>query len=403
MAPDGVNGTRGRPKARADAARAVVLLRARLSARARAAAFATMLVGSGCVPFAHDMPTVGFPDARTYLGSPDRAPARDETVDSAPTQLWHTRLGRGGTLGLPAVGERVIMLTTPDRWLYALDTRSGKVLWRRRGEAPFGAGPIVAEGLVFTSGEGQYGRVMASRVSDGHQRWVLRLGDIASPLTYVAGTVYGVTSAGLAFAAHAADGKVLWRREIGPARATPVVMGARVAFVTITDTLTTLDAAAGTVVSRATLPTSTRAAPTPIDDSTLVLADPGGSLIAITVPSGRVQWRVATGAPVLGPAVVARDTAFALTTGCTLWRVPLRAPATADSTAIPDCVTEAAPTVLRDGVLVASVRGEVILYVPRARRRIFTRSVRGQLQQPPLVLHGQIIVAPSLGEVVSFR
>lgn len=358
---------------------------------------------AACVSFSRDMPTTGHPEVRTYLSRPDRAPAREETVDTAPRELWRAKLGRPGTLGLPAVGERVMVLATPDRWLYALDTRTGRLLWRRRGDAPHGAGPIVAGGLVFTGGEGPYGRVTASRIRDGRRRWVLRVGDVTAPLTWADGTLYGVSSAGIAFAARAADGHLLWRREIGPARAAPVVLGTHVAFVTITDTLATLDAASGAVVERATLATSTAAAPTVLDDSTIVLADPAGGVFALAVPSGRERWRVATGAPVLGPAVLARDTAFALTTSCTLWRVPLAAPAAADSIAIPDCVTEAAPTVLRDGVLVASVRGELILFDPRERRRVFTRTVRGHLQHPPLVLNGQIIVAPSLGEVVSFR
>jgi outer membrane protein assembly factor BamB len=355
-----------------------------------------------CVPFARSMPTSGFPAVASYLGAADRAPARDETVDTTPDVIWQRRIGRG-TLGLPAVGERVTVVATVDRWLYALDTRNGQVLWRRRGDSPFGAGPVVGEGLIVSGSEGQYGRVAANRLSDGRRRWFIRIGDVAAPLTLAGGSVYGITSAGLAFAARVSDGRVLWRREIGPGRAAPVILGDRVAYVTMTDTLAVLDAVRGTVVARATLPLSTRAAPTRLDDSTLVLADPAGGLVAIAVPDGRVRWRVETSRPVLGPAVLARDTVFALTTECTLWRVPVAAPTAADSVAIPDCVTEAAPAVLRDGVLVASVRGEVILFDPGTRRRVFTRTVRGALRHPPLVLDGQILVAPTLGEVVSFR
>ena len=378
-------------------------MRRSLRASWRVAACLTMCAAVACVPFGRVASTMGVPDVHAYLGGSDRAPAQAETVDTAPAQLWRTRLGRAGALGAPAMGERVTVLATPDRWLYAIDTRTGKVIWRRRSDATFGAGPLVAEGLVLSASEGPFGRVMGSRMSDGRRRWSAMVGDVSAPLAYAAGSVYGVTSAGVAFAARVADGKVRWRREIGPARAAPVVMGARVAFVTITDTLATLDTAAGAIVGRATLPTSTTAPPTRLDDSTLVIADPSGALLAVAVPSGRVVWRVATEAPVLGSAVLARDTIFALSTACTLWRVPVRSPAAADSVAIPECVTEAAPTVLRDGVLVASVRGEVILFDPRTRRRIFTRAVRGQLLQPPSVLHGQVLVAPALGEVVSFR
>jgi hypothetical protein len=54
-------------------------------------------------------------------------------------------------------------------------------------------------------------------------------------------------------------------------------------------------------------------------------------------------------------------------------------------------------------VLVATVGGEVIFYDAAARRRVWTRQVRGPLRQPPVVRRGQIVVAPTLGDVVSFR
>lgn len=398
MAPDGVNGTCARP-----CVRVRTRVRTRMPDVARAvAAVVALAIAVACVPFARTMPTSGFPAVASYLGAADRAPARDEAVDTSPDVVWRRRIGRG-TLGLPAVGERVTIVATVDRWLYAIDTRTGVVLWRRRGDSPFGAGPVVGGGLIVSGSEGQYGRVAANRLTDGRRRWFIRIGDVAAPLTIAGGSVYGITSAGLAFAARLEDGRMLWRREIGPGRAAPVILGDRVAYVTMTDTIAVLDAVRGTLVARATLPLSTRAAPTRLDDSTLVLADPGGGLLAVAVPDGHVRWRVETSRPVLGPAVLARDTLFALTTECTLWRVPVAAPSAADSVAIPDCVTEAAPTVLRDGVLVASVRGEVILFDPRTRRRVFTRSVRGALRHPPLVLDGQILVAPTLGEVVSFR
>lgn len=358
---------------------------------------------SACWPYRNAVRgSEGVPEVRGYLASAARAPARDEVVDTAPSLLWKRRIGRG-TLGVPAVGERVSVLASVDRWLYAFDTRTGGTLWRRRGDSPFGAGPLVADGLVFTAGEGAYAKVAAYRLRDGRRRWQVSLGDVAAPLAYADGVVYGVSSAGFAFAIRASEGRTLWRREIGPTRASPVVTAGRVALVTLTDTLVVLDAARGTLVSRATLPTSAIAPPTLLDDSTLVLADPAGGLLAVAIPHGTVRWRVPTGLPVPGAAVLARDTIWALGSNCTLWRIPVATPTAPDSTRIPDCVTNTAPTVLRDGVLVASVRGDVILFDPRTRRRVFTRPVRGPLHNPPQVVAGQVLVAPAIGEVVSFR
>ena len=116
------------------------------------------------------------------------------------------------------------------------------------------------------------------------------------------------------------------------------------------------------------------------------------------------------GAPVFGAPVVLRDTVYALTNRCTLWSVPTESPARADTLPMPPtpaeagtCTTVAAPALVRSGVLVATVSGHLI-YVSRATRRVvWTRQTRGELRHPPAIRNGHIVVAPLLGDVVSFR
>jgi outer membrane protein assembly factor BamB len=163
-----------------------------------------------------------------------------------------------------------------------------------------------------------------------------------------------------------------------------------------------LDAASGKVEVRAALPATAVAPLARLDDSTVVLASPMGSVLAVALASGRVRWEVHTGAPVSGAPAVADDTVFALTNTCTLWAIPVAAPTQPDTSAV-GCVTEAGPTIVRNGVLVATVRGEVIYFDRAAGRRVWTRSVRTEVRQPPAVHNGQIIVAPILGPIVSFR
>lgn len=368
---------------------------------ARLAALLLLAPLGGCALRARETPTTGAPEVHEYLERADRAPFAGEVVDTAPAVLWHARVGRG-TLGLPAMGERVTVVATVDRWIYAIGTRTGRPYWRHRGDAPFGPGPLVSGGRVYAATEGPLGRVIAVDLRTGRRRWQARVGDVSAPLVLRGDTLYGVTTTGAGFAYRAADGRPVWTREVGRSRAAPVVLGDRIAFVTLTDTLVTLARGTGAEVGRATLPTSATAAPARLDDSTLVIADPAGALLAVSVPGGTVRWRVPLDGPVAGAPVVARDTVWALTTGCTLWRVPLAAPARADSASV-GCVTEAAPAVVRGGVLVATVKGEVIYYDSEARRRVWTRQIKGPLRQPPLVRNGQILVAPVVGEVVSFR
>jgi outer membrane protein assembly factor BamB len=324
-----------------------------------------------------------------------------ERVDSAPASVWRAAAGRG-TVGAPAVGDRVTVVATVDRWVYALDTRTGQLFWRYRGEGPYGAGPVMAAGRVFAATEGREGKLTAIALASGRRRWQANVGDVAAPLALGDSTVHGATQQGVAFAFRADNGRRLWTRTVGPTRSGPLLLARAVVYATLTDSLVVLDAATGAALGRGSLPVSSAAPLARLDDSTAVLASPSGRVLAVAVPSGRVRWEVSTREPVYGSPVVMGDTVYALTNRCTLWVIPVTAPTSAASTSL-GCVSEAAPAIVQGGVLVATVRGEVIYYSRDNGRKVWTRSVRGELRHPPAVRNGQIVVAPILGPVVSFR
>jgi len=286
--------------------------------------------------------------------------------------------------------------------VYAIDTRTGRLFWRYHGDSPYGVGPVMGDGRIFAASEGPDGKLTAIALQNGKKRWQARIGDVGAPLALGDSAVYVVTQTGFAIAFRARDGRRLWQRLVGPSRSGPLVVGGRIAIVTLTDTLALLDASTGASVSRTGLTTSTLAPLAAADDSTIVLASPDGAVLAIALPSGRPRWRVATGAPIFGAPAAVGDTVFALTNRCTLWTIPLRAPAAADSAGL-GCITVAGPAVVRGGVLVATVAGEVIYFDRAARRTVWTRQIKGELRHPPAIRNGQIIVAPSIGDVVSFR
>ena len=369
---------------------------------------------TACAVTFRDVPREGNNDVRTYLGDESRTTTALEElmVDSAPVQVWRASAGRG-TLGLPAVGERVTAIATVDRWVYAIDTRTGRLFWRWRADGPYGVGPVIGEGRVFVATEGAEGKLTAINLFTGKRRWSVRTGDVAAPLTLANGTVYGTAMNGFAFAYRADNGRRLWARVAGPSRSGVLVLGKYAVIATITDTLFVLDAETGTIATRATLPASSVAPLARVNDSLAVASSPSGELFGISIPSGKVAWRQPTGAPVFGSPVVALDTIFALTNRCTLWVIPVTgAPAVADTiplaradSASARCTTVAPPTLVRDGVLVATVGGEVAYYSRPTGKREWTLRARahGELRHPPVVRSGQIIVAPIVGEVVSFR
>jgi outer membrane protein assembly factor BamB len=151
------------------------------------------------------------------------------------------------------------------------------------------------------------------------------------------------------------------------------------------------------------MPAPTAAPLAKLDDSTVVLASPEGSLHAVRLSNGSILWSARTGEPISGAPVVVGDTVFALSRSCTIFRVPRHAGDVSRRDVIPDCISTTSPLILRDGVLVATVGGE-ITYISRATgSRVWTRRVNGPLRHPPVVLDRQAVIATLGGEVFGFR
>ena len=359
-------------------------------------------VNAACAGASRDVPRDLPVEAREYLLTPTRAPSAGETIDGEPRLVWRATVGRG-VASLPAVSSRVTLVASTDRWVYAIDTRSGATFWRRRGDGAFASSPVAAGGRVFVASEGTGGRVTAMRLTDGGRIWQTTVGDVSAPLTLRDSVVYGVNDHGDAFALGAARGNVLWRRAVGPSRGGPLVTSGRIVFATLRDSLIVLERQSGTVVAAFRLHSPSAAPLALLDDSTAVVTSPEGSIDALHIGNGGVRWSVRTGEPIPGSAVVHGDTVFAVGGSCTLIRVPRHAPDVPRRDVIPNCVTVAAPLLLRDGVLVATVSGDVS-YISRASgAAVWTRRTGGVVRHPPVVLDRQIVLATLGGEIFGFR
>jgi outer membrane protein assembly factor BamB len=341
-------------------------------------------------------------EVREYLLTPTRAPSARETLDGEPRLVWRTAVGRG-VVSLPSVSSRLTLVTSTDRWIYAIDTRTGATFWRRRGDGAYSVAAVAGGGRVFVASEGTGGRVTALRLSDGGRIWQTLVGDVSTSLSLRDSSVYGVNDAGEAFALNTARGHISWKREVGPSRSGPLVMGSRVVIATLRDSLIVLDRESGVVQGAFALRVPTAAPLAVLDDSSVVLASPQGAIDALSISSGRVQWSVDVGEPVPGSPVVDGDTVFALGGSCTLIRVPRHAPSVPRRDRSPHCVSVATPLVLRDGVLVATVAGDVT-YLSRASGvASWTKRTGGTIRHPPVVLDRQVVLATLGGEIFGFR
>jgi outer membrane protein assembly factor BamB len=362
---------------------------------------ALALLVTACAVTFRDVPRAGINEVREYLGTPTRTPAQLEHLDSVPQLAWAAPTGRGVT-GAAAVGERVTIITSVDRWVYALDTRSGELFWRYRGQDAYGVGAAMGGGAVYVATETGEGFITAIDLFSGKRRWQMRVGLVSAPMVLRDSTLYAVNNAGLLLALDTRTGATRWSRVAGSSRAGPLVTTSFIAVPALSDSLFVFAVEGGRPLTRAPLPRGVTAPLAMITDSLAAAASPAGGVFAVRLPQGSVAWTVDTGDPVPGAPSVHGDTVFAITNACGLWQVPTAAPGSAAPLRLP-CRTRTGATILRDGVLVATVAGDLLFHERSGTARQWKVSVGGDLRHPPIVQHGQIVIAPVLGDVVSFR
>ena len=361
---------------------------------------ALLLCFTACAVTFTDVPRGGMNEWRDYLGSPTRTPPELERIDAVPRTAWTAMAGRGVT-GAPAVGERVTAIASVDRWVYALDTRSGELFWRFRGTDAFGVGPVMGGGSIYVATEIGDGVVTSIDLHSGKRRWQSRIGRTAAPMVLRDSILYIATQGGLLVALNTRDGSTRWSRAAGASRAGPVVTSGFIAVPGLSDSLFVFEARTGRPITRARIPGAVISPMAMVTDSVLAGATPAGIIFTVALPSAAIRWQVDTREPIPGGPAVHGDTVFAITNACSLWQLPVGA-------AAPEplrlrCRTRTGPTILRDGVLVATIDGELQYYPRSGTARPWSLAIGGELLHPPVVRNGQIVVAPVLGDVMSFR
>ena len=129
----------------------------------------------------------------------------------------------------PAVVDGVVYIGGRDASLYALDARTGEVLWRREDGSSWVVSSAAVRGDMVVGGRSSSTNLRGIEAQSGDERWVLRTGGaVFSSPVWVEDQVYVGTGAGEVLAVSAVDGTVRWRfRTRGSVYGTPVVSNGR--------------------------------------------------------------------------------------------------------------------------------------------------------------------------------
>lgn len=277
-----------------------------------------------------------------------------------------------------------------DGQLVAVDLDRGEIRWTLDQSTAFT--PATGEGLVFTVNDRM---IEAFDASTGKKTWATPLsGGAAAPLYYDTGWLLASNAAGDLLSLRAADGTVLWRRQLGAALSGPPGPALDRLYLSLEDNrLVSLLLENGETVWSRALParvTSLLA----LEDQ-LVVGTAAKRMMSIDLRNGRDRWSRALGGDISGrPAADDRHIYYASRDNI-LWSVDrgngnLRWRADLESR------PAGGPLRTAETVLMPMVSNEIAGFDPGTGRPTLTVRAAGEIGTQPLVRSGTRITSPQL-------
>lgn len=263
------------------------------------------------------------------------------------------------------------------------------------------AGPLLADDRLFVATQGREGAVTALRLADGKALWRRQVGDMVASPALDDGTVYAATSEGWVAALDASTGRQRWRVRVpGAVRVAPVPVAAGIVVATTLDSLFLLESFTGRVALRRATSGTVLAAPA-VAGGMIVFGTSTGALAAADTGSLATLWQHDLGSSVVGTVAVRGGVAHALTARGVLWSVPL------DSALAPRHVelgitARAGPLPAVGGVYLAAVNGR-LMRIGDGGAEEWSIQVRSPVVEPPVQDGRMLFVVSQRGEVVAFR
>lgn len=324
--------------------------------------------------------------------APDRARTGD--VDSSRL-VWSDT--RSQALQFAPTGRDGLMVAEEDDGsVSALDTFSGRLLWRVDVAAPTAAPPIVAGDLVAVPDGAKH--VLGVDAATGATRWSARFPDVVSAGPVVVGeTVVVATDDATMRGIGRADGRIRWSATL-PSRAVGITVDGDAVITATSDggvrAVTPADGATRWTAAVEGLPTAAPA----VGSGSVVVADDSGELSAFDARTGRLRWSRRRDAA----ASVNRDPAIADTTvvvvhggtvealdlgdGHSRWQVPVGGTATAPLVVGGDVVVHTRDRLLLLALADGRLHSSATLGGP-------SPSLRPRAPLPPVLIGNDLVVS----------
>jgi len=365
------------------------------------AATCLLALTAGCSRTARPVPV---PDTlepwATTLETARRDAWLSERAPERPEAAWTVELGRGVISPL-AIEADLLFATTVDRRLIVIATGTGSIFWERRLAGAATAGAVFDRNSVFVGGQDREGAAEAYELARGFLVWRKEIEPpLAAPLLH-AGVTYWGTETGHLYALAASDGSRLWRVNLaGGIVGSPVVEGDDLLVVTNADTLYRIEMRTGRTAARLPLPSTPTTTPA-YDGSRLHLPMHDTTHVVVDVSSWSVASVDRLDSPARAiPVLDADGTAYLLTENASVYRV---GPAGGiDRIAALDGAARASLALAANGLLVGRLDGALFL-LRRDGTTVWREDLDDSIEAPVAIYRGAVYVPMLRGDLTMLR
>jgi len=252
-------------------------------------------------------------DGAVYVATLDGTVSCLRSGASGPRLVWSRKAGSYQILADLVLDQDNLLVNSSELFLYSLDVRDGSLRWRQSllecayiggervladmvgGGADYQSSPTAAQGKVFIGGPNRF--VYAVDTETGKEAWRFETsGQISATPIYFAGRVYIGQEGGNAdfYALNAKDGKLIWKRQIGRAWAGANIKDGELYVPTVEGDIVCLRAVDGEVLWR--FRTSSGIFPVPaVDAKRVYVGSWDRYYYALDRETGHLDWTFSWG------------------------------------------------------------------------------------------------------------
>src|SRR5215471_1964735 len=194
----------------------------------------------------------------------------------------------------PTVASGIVYIGSNDQKLYALDAKTGKMLWFHDAQNDVGSSPAVAKGIVYVGSDDHTLYALNGRT--GATVWTYTTGGaIWSSPAVANGVVYIGSNDSLLYALDAVSGTVLWSHTTDNfVSSSPAVVNGVVYVGSEDDNLYALDARKGKTLWIAKVELPIRVSSPAVINGVVYIGSEDRNVYAFDALTGKSKWKAAT-------------------------------------------------------------------------------------------------------------